>query len=105
MHIENDPANEDYNPEQFNEIQRVRCKADSGGFTLTYLGKTSAVIPYNSLQEDVQKYIQNIETIGEGGAKVTMGGPQACSAGESFFDVEFKHDMGDLSKMIPDDRR
>lgn len=105
MHIENDPANEDYNPEQFNEIQRVRCRADSGGFTLTYLGKTSAVIPYNSLQEDVQKYIQNIETIGEGGAKVTMGGPQACSAGESFFDVEFKHDMGDLSKMIPDDRR
>jgi hypothetical protein len=62
------------NPSQFNEIQRVVCRADGGSFTLWFRGATSGDIPFNAKAYDVQKYIEALPTIGSGATKVIFSG-------------------------------
>lgn len=90
------------NPTQSNEVQRVACKAGegnkpivtttttvllfnyiinvllTGSFTLTYLGKTTDAIPYNSKASQIQGYIEALTNIKSGGVKIVMFGSQVC---------------------------
>lgn len=93
------------NPLQYNEIQRVSCKADGGSFTLTFREKTSAIIPYNAKAYDLQSIIEAIPTIGAGNTKIIMYGPQACTSYGTSFTIEFLQNFGDLPSLVVDKRK
>jgi len=93
------------NPLQFNEIQRVFCKADDGTFTLTFRGDTTERIPYNAKAFDLQTYIEALPTIGAGNVKVVMHGGQACVNYGTTWTVEFLQAFGSLPLMVPDTRK
>ena len=69
-------ANTPSNPVQYNEIQRVSCKAGGGTFTLTYGGQTTSPIPYNAKAADLLAYIGALPNIGVGNVKIVMFGTQ-----------------------------
>ena len=93
------------NPLQFNEIQRVTCKADDGTFTLTFRGKTTERIPFNSKAAALQAYIEALPTVGKGNVKIIMYGPQACIDYGTSWTVEFLQNFGSLPLMVPDARK
>jgi len=93
------------NPLQYNDIQRVSCKADAGTFTLTFRGKTTVPIPYNAKAYALQSMIEAIPTIGAGNTKLIMYGAQACTSHGTSFTVEFLQNFGNLPKMVPDKRK
>lgn len=93
------------NPLQFNEIQRVTCKADDGTFTLTYKGKTTERIPFDAKAAEVQEYIEALPTVGTGNVKIVMYGPQACIDYGTSWTVEFLQNFGSLPLMVPDKRK
>eukprot|EP00600_Ochromonadales_sp_CCMP1393_P012517 CAMPEP_0175005256 /NCGR_PEP_ID=MMETSP0005-20121125/5212_1 /TAXON_ID=420556 /ORGANISM="Ochromonas sp., Strain CCMP1393" /LENGTH=585 /DNA_ID=CAMNT_0016260481 /DNA_START=285 /DNA_END=2043 /DNA_ORIENTATION=+ len=95
----------DTNPMQFNEIQRVTCKADDGTFTLTYKGKTTDRIPYNAKAAELQEYIEALPTVGSGNIKIVMTGGQACTESGTSWTVEFLQNFGALPLMVPDQRQ
>jgi hypothetical protein len=91
------------NPIQYNEIQRVACKAGGGTFTLTYRGKTTLAINYNAKATDLATYLGQLPTIGSSSnVKVTLFGTQACLDAGTYFTVEFLQNFGSLSKLVPD---
>jgi hypothetical protein len=94
------------NPLQYNELQRVTCRADGGTFSLTYKGKTSKRIPYNAIASDLQALIEDIPTVGKGNIKLVMSAPQACIDHHdgTVWTVEFLQDFGSLTLMVPDTR-
>lgn len=93
------------NPLQFNDIQRVSCKADAGTFTLSFRGKTTVPIPYNAKAYELQAKIEAIPTIGSGTTKLIMYGPQACTAHGTTFTIEFLQNFGNLPLLVPDKRK
>jgi hypothetical protein len=93
------------NPLQFNEIQRITCKADGGTFTLKFRGKTTLRIPFNAKGPDLQHYIESIPSIGKGNVKIVMYGPQACLPASVYWTVEFLQDFGDLPLLVGDIRK
>lgn len=93
------------NPLQFNEIQRVFCKADDGTFTLTFRGDTTERIPFNAKTFDLQTYIEALPTIGKGNVKIVMHGGQACVNYGTTWTVEFLQAFGSLPLMVPDTRK
>jgi hypothetical protein len=93
------------NPLQFNDIQRITCKADGGAFTLKFRGKTTLRIPFNAKGPDLQHYIESIPTIGKGNVKIVMYGPQACLADSVYWTVEFLQNFGSLPLLVADTRR
>lgn len=93
------------NPLQFNEIQRVTCRADGGTFTLTFRGKTTARIPFDAKAADLQAYIEELPTIGKGNTKIVLYGPQACIDTSTYWTVEFTQNFGSLPLMVPDIRK
>lgn len=90
------------NPTQFNEIQRVTCKAGGGSFTLTFRGKTTTRIPYNANAAQLQSAIEALTTIGGGNTKIVMSGSQACLDAGTSWTVEFLQNFGALPLMVPD---
>ena len=90
------------NPSQVNEQQKVTCVAGAGYFTLTFRGKTTAQIPYNTRSAALQAYIEALTTIGTGTIKLTMFSTQACLESGATWTVEFLQNFGDLPLMIPD---
>lgn len=93
------------NPLQFNEIQRVTCKADGGTFTLTYKGKTSERIPFDAKASEVQNLLEALPTIGKGNLKIVMVGGQACTVKGTSWTVEFLQNFGPLPLMVTDKRK
>lgn len=93
------------NPLQYNEIQRVSCKADGGTFTLTFRGKTTVPIPYNAKAFEIQSKLEAIPTIGKGNLKLVMYGPQACTDSGSSWTIEFLQNFAALPKFVPDKRK
>jgi hypothetical protein len=90
---------------QFNEIQRVSCKADGGTFTLTFRGKTTDRIPYNAKVADIQRFLEALPTIGKGNIKIVMFGAQACFDYGTEWTVEFLQNFGELPLMVVDKRK
>lgn len=95
-------ANTPSNPVQYNEIQRVSCKAGSGSFTLSYAGQTTALIPYNAKAADLLTYIGSMTTIGIGNVKIVMYGTQACLEAGTAFTVEFLQNFGKIPLLLGD---
>jgi hypothetical protein len=93
------------NPRQFNEIQRVTCKADAGTFTLTYKFKTTARIPFNAKAADIQGFLEALPTIGKGNVVIEMTGGQACTAFGTSWNVQFLQNFGSLPLMVTDKRK
>lgn len=88
------------NPNQFNEIQKITCKAGGGSFTLTFRGKTTGKIPYNANANTIQTFLQAIPTIH--GVTITMYSPQACSPTGASWTVEFTQDFGNVPLLVAD---
>eukprot|EP01031_Cornospumella_fuschlensis_P038707 gene38706-47059_t len=93
------------NPLQYNDIQRVSCKADGGSFTLTFRGKTTVNIPFNAKVYDLQAKLEAVPSIGKGNLKIIFYGPQACTDYGTTFTVEFLQHFGDLPLMVVDKRK
>eukprot|EP01038_Epipyxis_sp_PR26KG_P010435 gene10435-14018_t len=93
------------NPLQFNEIQRVTCKADGGSFTLSYKGEVTKPIPYNAKAFELQAAIEEIPLIGSSNIKLVMYGAQACFDYSTYWTVEFLQNFGSLSLLVPDIRK
>eukprot|EP00607_Mallomonas_marina_P010923 CAMPEP_0182422812 /NCGR_PEP_ID=MMETSP1167-20130531/8612_1 /TAXON_ID=2988 /ORGANISM="Mallomonas Sp, Strain CCMP3275" /LENGTH=592 /DNA_ID=CAMNT_0024601197 /DNA_START=334 /DNA_END=2112 /DNA_ORIENTATION=+ len=88
------------NPNQFNEIQKLTCKAGGGSFTLTFRGKTTAKIPYNAKAIQIQNFLQALPTVN--GAKIVMYSSQACTETGASWTVEFTQDFGHVPLMVAD---
>ncbi len=92
------------NPAQKNDQQAVTCKAGGGSFTLTFRGKTTTVLQYNSDQSTIQSALEALPTLGVGHVTVLMTGAQACSESGSLstsFTVEFLQEFGNLPLLVP----
>lgn len=98
------PINALTGPTQVNTIQMVTCKAGGGTFTLSFQGKTSQNIPFNSLGTDLANYIQGIPTLGPDSVYVRLLGPQACSDSGTSFTVEFLQNFGNIPLLVPSAR-
>eukprot|EP01040_Poterioochromonas_malhamensis_P003664 gene3664-3914_t len=93
------------NPLQVNDVQQISCKANGGTFTLTFRGKTTLPIPYNSKAYDLQKLIEAVPTVGAGNTKLVMYGPQACTDYGTRWTIEFLQAFGPLPNLVPDKRK
>jgi len=91
------------NPAQYNEVQRMTCRANAGFYTLTFKGKTTVQLAFNAKAADVQTALNNLPTIGPGGVLVTvLGVPQTCSATGSTASIEFLQLFGTQPLLIQD---
>jgi hypothetical protein len=96
-------ANTAANPVQYNEIQKVSCKAGAGYFTLSFKGKTTQAIAYNAKAADLATYIGGLSTIGgSSNVKITLLGTQACLDAGTSFTVEFLQNFGAQPLLVPD---
>ena len=91
---------------QFNEVQRVTCRADGGEFTISFRERTSRPIPFDAKLIDLVNYIEEIPTIGKGGVTVQMSGDHACTDSNdgAEFTVEFVSNFGDVELLVLDGR-
>jgi hypothetical protein len=87
------------NPTQYNEVQTVTCKANGGSFTVTFKGKTSALISFNARQSDIVAKLEDISTIGIGGVTVSMISEQACQPAGATWSVTFLDQFGPLPQL------
>jgi hypothetical protein len=88
------------NPNQFNEIQRISCSAAQGSFTLSFRGKTTALIPFDASAAILTARLQELTTISQ--VRIVMYGAQACMESGSTFTVEFLQDFGRLPTLVGD---
>ena len=93
------------NPMQFNEIQRITCKADAGTFTLSFHEKTTERIPYNAKASEIQEFLEKLPTIGKGNLRIVMFGGQACTPSGTSWTVEFRQNFGSLPLLVTDKRK
>lgn len=89
------------NPLQYNEVQKVYCRASGGSFTLSYKGKTTTWIPYNAQASALQSALEALPTVGTGGVKIVMYNAQACIAAGTSWTVEFLQNFGALPLLVP----
>ena len=89
--------------EGINEIQRVRCIADSGTFTITFRGNTTEVINYDDTAGMLEMKLEQIFTISRVTVKLfevdqeTAVTNALCSAnGDTYIFIEFMTESGDL---------
>lgn len=95
-------ANTQTNPIQFDEIQKVSCKAAKGSFTLTFRGKTTLPIPFNTKITELTNFIESLPTIGAGNTKIVMYTTQVCLETGTSFSVQFTQNFGPLPLMLAD---
>lgn len=88
------------NPAQFNDIQRIACRASGGTFTLTFKGKTTVPIPFNSQASTVMQALEDLVTVN--GVTITMYGSQTCLDTGTSFTVEFTQDFGNVPLLQAD---
>lgn len=110
------------NPTQYNEIQRVSCKAGAGiflvvfclfclvliftvslgSFTLSFEKITTTLIPFNAKLAAIVAAIEALPNIGVGNIAIVMFGSQACTDTGTSFTVEFLQNFGPLPMMVGD---
>ncbi len=86
-----------------NEGQKLTIKATAGQFRLTFGGDTTADLPFNATDAEVQSALQSLPSIGEQNINV-RGGPNNTS-GTILFDqyiISFKGTLGaaDVSQLV-----
>jgi hypothetical protein len=91
-------------PPVSSEIQKVAVDAQSGTFTLTYDGQTTAPIPFNASPAQVQSGINALSSVaGSGGTVAVSGGPGDADATHPYF-IRFGGALGgtNLSPVVAD---
>lgn len=76
-----------------NEVQTVTVDATGGTFTLTFSGKTTGDLAFDSLAADIQTALEGLSTIGSGNVGVT-GGP-GDAGGTTPYVVTFQGTLAD----------
>jgi hypothetical protein len=68
-------------PPGTNEVQKIAVDATGGGFTLSFSGKTTALLPFDETSAHVQTALNALSTIGGVGGSVSVtGGPGDAGA-------------------------
>jgi hypothetical protein len=68
-------------PPGVNEVQRIEIDATGGGFSLSFGGKSTVLLPYNETASNVAAALNSLSTIGGVGGSVTVtGGPGDAGA-------------------------
>lgn len=93
------------NPNQYNEIQKVVCKATGGYFTLAFKGKTTKWIAYNAKLGVIQAALEALPTLGVGSTKIVMFSAQACLDSGATWTVEFLQNFGDIPRLVPNKKK
>ncbi|RLN54834.1 hypothetical protein BBJ29_004388 [Phytophthora kernoviae] len=78
-----------------NEKQTLTCTADGGVFTLTYRGETTAVIPVNAGEAQVQSALQALDSVRTATVSFTSSST-VCDATPVTTTIEFTFMQGDL---------
>lgn len=89
------------NPLQHNEVQKISCKAGSGTFTLSFRHKTTVEIPYNARATEIEKYLEDLVTIGDVKIVMFASPGQACTDAGTTWTVEFVNNFGDVPMLVP----
>jgi hypothetical protein len=80
------------------EVQSFVCTADPG-FTLTFMGKTTATILATATPLDVENALELLLTVGDVSVTFTDGQLEACNAANKVT-VTFESELGDLPAMV-----
>ena len=96
-------------PVQRNEVQLLECTATFGTFTLSFMGMTTPPIPHDASVSEFTAALSSLSTLKrgtEGGPKVSVqwmsSHDTVCAENGNDVQVEFLHNFGDLSLLIPD---
>jgi len=85
---------------QVNEVQMVKCFAESGSFVLFFEGKESNTIQTDATPDEVAKAIEAIPGVGHVKVIYSFGG-EACSRyGANVMSIEFRTNFGPLPAMV-----
>lgn len=78
------------------EIQQMTCIASDGAFSLTFRDQSSNLISFDATEEELQKEIESILSVGE--VDITFSpGTTACSESPgTTIEIQFLTDLGDL---------
>ncbi|GMH98156.1 hypothetical protein TrST_g6758 [Triparma strigata] len=102
------PRGDDHLTPGINEIQRVRCSATAGGFSLTFRENTTELINWNDPAPIVEQKLEKIFTIGNVSVTYTNQTAVPLSGGHgsakglcntTYADIEFLTELGDLPLM------
>lgn len=82
---------------QQRETMHVECQADSGHFTFTFRGHSSIPIPYNTPYGHLQKYLQDMPSVGNIAITMSNYSQFICEADTPVrTSLSFLDDFGDL---------
>jgi hypothetical protein len=86
-----------------NEIQHLYCTADSGTFTITFRGNTTAAIAFDATIAELEASLEQIYTIHDVTvAAVTGSGTALCSTAGVTTSIEFMYEFGDVPLLTAD---
>jgi len=96
-------ANTATNPIQYNEQQKLICKAGGGTFTVSFRGETTIPIAYNAKLNILQAAFENLKTVGSGKTIMTLlnSASQICSDNGNTIVIEFRQSFGSLPLIVP----
>ncbi len=76
---------------------RIVCQADSGSFTFSFRGVSSADIPFDAAYGYVEELLEAMDTVSDVEVSILDGAEAVCGAGaEVVTEVEFLQDFGSL---------
>lgn len=82
---------------QQNEVMRIVCEADSGSFTLSFRGVTSADIPFDASYGYVEELLEAMGTVADVEVSMLNSAEAVCGQSQEVVtEVEFLQDFGDL---------
>ncbi|KAJ1455866.1 tenascin-like protein [Pelagophyceae sp. CCMP2097] len=87
------------------EWQNVFCKANSGTATLTFRGFTTAKIPFDASESEVQAFLEALDSVHDtygAGVSVSNSGQDFCSIKGVTTAVRFLQDFGNLPLLFAD---
>ena len=85
---------------QVNEVQLIKCVADSGHFTIYYKGLPSRTLAWDSSAEQVKEALERISHITNVKVSFSLSGSTACQPLVNVISVEFTEQFGNLVPMV-----
>lgn len=86
---------------QRNEVQSFTCRADSGYFTLSFRGFTTAVIYYDDTLADVKTKLLALPSLTAADVETT-GTAGVCETNGNLVQVRFTQEFGDVPLLVGD---
>ena len=96
-------ANTVTNPIQYNEQQKLICKAGGGSFTVSFRGETTVPIAFNAKLSTFQAAFESLKTVGSGNTIMTLinSASQMCSDTGNTVNIVFQQNFGSLPLIVP----